>query len=164
MRRHFAAPHLAPVPSHPLARARALTRLLDTAVAVPGTNFRFGLDPVLGLVPGLGDVAGAGLAAYSVLLAGRLNAPRSVIVRMLANITIDTVGGTVPVIGDLFDASWKANSRNLALLEELVEQPERADGASRFVVLGTLLLLLLLAAGGVLLAIVIVRFAADALR
>lgn len=150
--------------SHPLARARALTRLLDSAGRVPGTNLRFGLDPLLGLIPGLGDVAGAGLAAYVVILAGRLNAPRAVIVRMLANVAIDTVGGALPVLGDVFDVGWKANSRNLALLERLAEQPEKTAGASRFVVIGTMALLVLLAMGGALLAIILVRLVADALR
>ena len=106
----------------PLARARTLTNLLDNAVRVPGTSMRFGLDPVLGLVPGLGDVAGAALSGYVVLLASQLGAPTTVIVRMLGNVVIDTVGGTFPVIGDLFDAGWKSNSRNLALLERHLGQ------------------------------------------
>jgi hypothetical protein len=141
----------------PLARARALTNLLDNAVRVPGTGFRVGLDPVLGLVPGLGDVAGAALSGYVVLLASRLGAPTTVIVRMLGNVVIDTVGGTFPVIGDLFDAGWKSNSRNLALLERHLGQPESTKRASRAVVWLTVAALLLLAIGSVFVAVLLVR-------
>jgi uncharacterized protein YjeT (DUF2065 family) len=141
----------------PLARARALTRLLDSAARVPGTSLRFGLDPVLGLVPGLGDVAGAALSGYVVLLASRLGAPTTVIVRMLGNVVVDTVGGTVPVLGDLFDIGWKANSRNLALLERHLGQPESTKRASRAVVWLTVAALLLLGVGAVVVGALIVR-------
>lgn len=141
----------------PLARARALTNLLDNAVRVPGTSMRFGLDPVLGLIPGLGDVAGAALSGYVVLLASQLGAPTTVIVRMLGNIVIDTVGGTVPVIGDLFDAGWKSNSRNLALLERHLGKPESTKRASRAVVWLTVAALLLLGIGSVIVAVLLVR-------
>lgn len=140
-----------------LARARTLTNLLDNAVRVPGTSMRFGLDPVLGLIPGLGDVAGAVLSGYVVLLASQLGAPTAVIVRMLGNIVIDTVGGTLPVLGDLFDAGWKSNSRNLALLERHLGQPESTKRASRAVVWGTGAALLLLGIGSVIVAVLLVR-------
>ena len=141
----------------PLARARTLTNLLDNAVRVPGTSMRFGLDPVLGLVPGLGDVAGAALSGYVVLLASQLGAPTTVIVRMLGNVVIDTVGGTFPVIGDLFDAGWKSNSRNLALLERHLGKPESTKRASRAVVWLTVAALALLAVGSVAVAVLLIR-------
>ena len=141
----------------PLARARTLTNLLDNAVRVPGTSMRFGLDPVLGLIPGLGDVAGAALSGYVVLLASQLGAPTTVIVRMLGNVVIDTVGGTVPVIGDLFDAGWKSNSRNLALLERHLGKPESTKRASRAVVWLTVAALGLLGIGSVVVAVLLVR-------
>ena len=141
----------------PLARARALTRLLDSAARVPGTSFRFGLDPVLGLIPGLGDVAGAALSGYVVILASRLGAPKSVIVRMLGNVAIDTVAGAMPVVGDLFDAGWKSNTRNLALLERHVGLPPTERAASRAVVWLTVAALAVLALGAVALAIFVVR-------
>jgi hypothetical protein len=146
----------------PLARARTLTRLLDSAARVPGTGIRVGLDPVLGLVPGLGDVAGAVLSGYVVLLASRLGAPTTVIVRMLGNVVVDTVGGTVPVIGDLFDIGWKANTRNLALLERHLGRPEATKRASRAVVWGTIAALLLLTVGALLVAALVVRWVFDA--
>jgi len=141
----------------PLARARALTRLLDSAARVPGTSFRVGLDPVLGLVPGLGDVAGAALSSYVVILASQLGAPTTVIVRMLGNVVIDTVGGTVPLVGDLFDAGWKSNTRNLALLERHIEAPVSTRRASRAVVWLTVAALVLLAVGAVAVAALLVR-------
>jgi hypothetical protein len=151
--------------SDSLARARSLSRLLDTAVKVPGTGVRFGLDSLLGLVPGLGDVAGAAMSGYLILLAGRMGAPQSVIVRMLANVAVDTVGGSVPLVGDLFDVAWKANTRNLALLERVAEgQPGavRAEpAASRTAVGLTLAALALLAVAGVVIAIAMVRWLWD---
>ncbi|MCY7378703.1 MAG: DUF4112 domain-containing protein, partial [Gemmatimonadaceae bacterium] len=141
----------------PLARARALTRLLDSAARVPGTSFRFGLDPVLGLIPGLGDVAGAALSGYVVILASRLGAPKSVLVRMLGNVAIDTVAGAMPVVGDLFDAAWKSNTRNLALLERHVGLPTTERAASRAVVWLTVAALAVLALGAIALAIFVVR-------
>ena len=84
-------------PADPLARARTLARLLDSAVRVPGTGIRFGADAIIGLIPGLGDIGGAALAGYLVILAQRLGVPRAVVLRMLANVAVDTLGGTVPL-------------------------------------------------------------------
>jgi len=144
-------------PDDPLARARTLTRLLDSAARVPGTSFRFGLDPLLGLIPGLGDLTGAALSGYVVILASRLGAPRTVIVRMLANVAFDTVVGSVPFVGDLFDAGWKSNTRNLALLERHVGHPSGEKSAGGAVVWLTLAALALLAIGAVVVAWLVVR-------
>ena len=141
----------------PLARARALARLLDSAASVPGTKIRFGLDPILGLVPGLGDVAGAALSGYLVLLAQRLGAPRAVVLRMLANVATDTIAGTVPVVGDLFDVAFKSSTRNLALLERAIQTPAGTERASRLLVAAVIGGLALLALGGVLVAALIIR-------
>jgi hypothetical protein len=152
-----------------LARARTLTRLLDSAARVPGTGIRFGLDPILGLVPGLGDVAGAALAGYMVLLGARAGASRTTIVRMIANVAIDAVGGTVPLLGDAFDVAFKANSRNLALLERTLGNGAPSMGAaeppaSRMAVWGSLLALALLAAAGITVAYFVVIWIAHALN
>lgn len=136
-------------PAGPIDRARGLARLFDAAVRIPGTNIRFGLDAVIGLVPGLGDVAGAGLASYTVLLAARLGAPPSVVLRMVGNVALDTLLGAVPLLGDLFDVGFKANLRNVALLERYVERPERTRRASRGLVLLAVAVLVLLAIGAV---------------
>lgn len=147
----------------PLGRVRTLTRLLDSVVRVPGTSMRFGLDPIIGLVPGFGDVAGAALSGYVVLLASRFGAPTTVIVRMLGNVAVDTVVGTVPLLGDLFDAGFKSNTRNLALLERHLAAPAATHRASRLVIWLTLLTLLLLAAGGIVVAVLVVRWLLHAL-
>ena len=147
----------------PLAHARTITRLLDSAARVPGTSFRFGLDPVLGIIPGLGDVAGAALSGYVVLLASRMGAPTSLLVRMLGNVALDTAVGTVPLLGDLFDAGFKSNTRNLALLERYMSTPTEVKRASRAVVWLTVTALALLAIGAIVVATLIVRAVVHAL-
>ncbi|PYP80899.1 MAG: hypothetical protein DMD35_03595 [Gemmatimonadetes bacterium] len=160
-----AAPGMTSLPTaDPLARARRLARLLDSAARVPGTQIRFGADAVLGLVPGLGDVAGAALAGYLVLLARRHGAPRSVVLRMLANVAVDTIGGTVPLAGDLFDVAYKSNLRNLALLEGAIERPAATTRTSRLVVVGTLLGIVLLVAGGLVVTVLAIRAIAAAVN
>jgi Domain of unknown function (DUF4112) len=99
-----------------LKRVRLLSRLLDEQFRIPGTTYRIGLDGLLGLIPGVGDAAGALLSAYILYEAMRLGAPGTVLLRMIANIGIDTVGGAIPVVGDIFDIAWKANKKNAALL------------------------------------------------
>ena len=146
-----------PPPGDPLARARTLARLLDSAARVPGTGIRFGADAVLGIVPGLGDVAGAALAGYLVILAQRVGAPRTVVLRMLGNVAVDTLAGTVPVAGDMFDVAFKSNMRNLALLERAIERPAATQRTSRLVVAGTLVGLALLVAGGLFVTAIVIR-------
>src|SRR5919112_6767794 len=143
--------------SDPLARARTLARLLDSAAKVPGTRIRFGADAVLGLIPGLGDVGGAALAGYLVILAQRLGVPRAVVLRMLANVAVDTLGGTVPLIGDLFDVAFKSNLRNVALLERALERPAATTRTSRLMVAVTILGLALLVAGGLVITVLAIR-------
>jgi hypothetical protein len=121
-----------------VGRARALARLLDSAVTVPGTNIRFGADSLIGLIPGLGDIAGAVLSGYIVLVATRLGAPASVVARMLLNIGVDTVVGSVPVLGDLFDVAWKSNQMNVALLERHLGAPIATRRTSRWLVTGVI--------------------------
>jgi hypothetical protein len=145
-------------PTDRAPHVRALARVLDSAVRVPGTPVRFGLDAVLGLVPGLGDVAGAGLSAWIVMEAARLGAPRSVLLRMLLNVGIDAAAGVVPVAGDLFDLGWKANVKNAALLERHLAEPGKARAASRGVLVAVLAGLGLIAAAGIALAVVVVRW------
>lgn len=110
---------------------RRVARLLDDAVAIPGTGIRVGLDPLLGLVPGLGDVAGALASLYIVLGALRLGAPSSVVARMLANVAVDSLLGSIPVLGDLFDFGWKSNRRNVELLERFTARPAATTRGSR---------------------------------
>jgi hypothetical protein len=95
-----------------------MSRLLDSAIGIPGTRFRIGLDPILGLIPGGGDTLGLFFSCLIVLEASRLGASKSTLGKMASNILIETLVGTVPVVGDLFDATWKSNVRNMQLLDE----------------------------------------------
>ena len=99
-----------------LARLDTLANLLDTAFFIPGTNIRFGLDGIIGLVPGIGDAITTVMSLYIVREARELGAPRHLIARMLMNVALDGVVGAVPLFGDVFDVMWRANRRNMALL------------------------------------------------
>ena len=107
-----------------IARIDALATLLDTAFLVPGTNIRFGLDAIIGLVPGIGDAITTLISLYIVREAHALGAPRLVVARMLANVAIDGVFGAVPLVGDAFDVAWRANRRNMALLLRHLDKVE----------------------------------------
>lgn len=100
-----------------LARLDSLARLLDTAFVVPGTNIRFGVDAVIGLLPGLGDVITTALSLYIVREARALGASKAVIGRMMFNVAVDGAIGLVPVLGDVFDVAFRANRRNVMLLQ-----------------------------------------------
>jgi hypothetical protein len=123
---------LTPSQEQRLELLRKVARLLDSALPVPGTSFRFGLDPILGLVPGIGDLVSP-LFTLGILWQARdLGVPRVIQLRMIFNVAIDTLTGFVPLIGDLFDFAWKANNKNLALLERHAyeeHKPSTADWA-----------------------------------
>lgn len=100
-----------------LARVRTVTRLLDEAVRIPGTDFRIGLDPILSLLPVAGDAAAAVVSLYPIVEAYRLGVPGRTLVVMLTLVAVDAVTGSVPVFGSVFDAFWKANAWNYRLIE-----------------------------------------------
>lgn len=114
-------------PPRQLDRARAVARVLDRSFRIPGTSLRFGLDPLLGLLPVAGDAVGALASGYILYVAWLNGAPGSMIARMVLNVLVDTLVGAVPVVGDLFDAGWQANVRNMALLERWLE----SEGSGR---------------------------------
>ena len=147
-----------------LERLRGLTRLLDSAFQIPGTRYRVGLDALVGVVPGIGDVIGAVFSAFIVYQAARMGVSTATLVRMMGNVALDTIVGEVPLLGDVFDAGWKANTRNLALLESHLEQPAATRRGSR----KTLLLigggLVLLLAGVIALAIIVANLVIVQLR
>jgi hypothetical protein len=129
-----------------LRRLRQLAWLLDNSIPLPG-GFRIGLDAIVGLVPGIGDALSALVSVYIVNEARQLGAPRSILLRMMGNIAVDTLVGAIPFAGDLFDAGFKANSRNLALLARYQLDPIGSRRSSRWLVIGvsTLLALAVLA-------------------
>ncbi len=148
-------------PRSGISSIQQLARLFDAAVRVPGTNIRFGLDAVLGLIPGAGDVAGGLLSAFIILQAGRLGAPRSVLARMVMNVAIDSIVGAVPILGDLFDVGWKSNMRNAALLERYAERPQATQTASRLTVLAAVAAVLVIVVVMIALVLAIVRALAE---
>jgi hypothetical protein len=119
-----------------------LSYYLDDLFRVPGTRYRVGLDPLLGLVPGVGDVPTSAASAYIVARAAALGVPRATLARMLVVLVVDAVVGALPLVGDAFDAVWKANARNVRLAETRLDAPERASLDRRFVVVVTALLTL----------------------
>ena len=111
-----------------LNRMRAVSKLMDDAVPIPGTNKSFGLDPLLSIDPSpVGDVIGSAVSLYIVVEAANLGVPYTTLVKMIGNVAVDLGVGSVPVLGVLFDAVWKANERNLALVEEYVERRSDLD-------------------------------------
>ena len=140
-----------------LSRVRAIARVMDDAIRLPGTNVGIGLDAIIGLVPGLGDVAGGVISAYVLVTAARLGVPRTVLARMLLNLGMDTLVGAVPVLGDLFDVGFKANVRNARLLEDSLALPTATRRSSALVVAGVVVAALAIAAVGVVLAVVVAR-------
>lgn len=107
-----------------LQRIRKIAKLLDTAIGIPGTKIRFGLDPILGLIPGGGDLISAGISAYMIYLAARFGLEKAEILKMFKNVAIETAIGSVPIAGDIFDAYFKANMRNLKILEKHIEKSQ----------------------------------------
>jgi hypothetical protein len=105
-----------------MARLDKLASLLDTALTIPGTNIRFGLDGMIGLIPGIGDAVTTALSAYIVYEAHMLGAPRHLLMRMIANVAVDGLVGAVPLAGDALDVLWRANRRNMRLLREWAER------------------------------------------
>lgn len=139
---------------------RILVRIMDGAIAIPGTNLRIGLDPIVGLLlPGLGDVLGALPSMVLVSIAARSGVPRVVIARMLLNVAIDSLVGSVPLVGDVFDATFHSNEKNLELLERHAGEPRSSSFGDYVVVV----LAVLFAVGCVLLPVLLVVMLVKAL-
>lgn len=110
-------------------RLARIARLMDSSIRIPVIGKRIGWDAVIGLVPGVGDVAGAAISGYIVLAAAQLGVPKQAIARMLGNIGIETLLGAVPLLGDLFDMAFRANERNVAIIERhLQARDETGNG------------------------------------
>ncbi|NCI45182.1 DUF4112 domain-containing protein [Sediminibacterium soli] len=128
--------------------AERLVKLMDTQFRIPGTGIRFGIDPLLGLVPGIGDMAGFAAGALLVVLLAHAGASGFLLARMIFNIFIDAVIGSIPVVGDLFDFAYKANRRNLKLVKEYAQKGKHRGSAWKLLLPLLLLLFTALAALG----------------
>jgi hypothetical protein len=111
-----------------------LAWLLDNTFRIPGTQIRFGLDGLIGLIPGIGDAAGAVISSHILTQAAQMGVPKSILLKMAFNIGFDAILGIVPVLGDISDFMWKANLRNVQLLNDYLEQPEKTVTHSRLFV------------------------------
>lgn len=143
---------------------RQLAWFLDNSIEIPGTRYRIGLDPLIGLIPILGDLISMAIGSYIVLTAARLGVPRTVVLRMLVNMGIDLAVGSVPVVGDLLDAAWKSNAMNARLLDRALDDPKRTGRSSFWVLLGLFVLLLLATAGAIALSAWVVMKIVHALQ
>lgn len=126
-----------PTADHPaMKRLRGLSILLDDSIPVPGTDYRVGLDPIVGLLPGAGDTLTGLVSAYIVIEAARLGVPVPVLAQMVLNIVLESIVGTLPVLGDLFDVVWKANLKNLELIEDYMVVPDQITRRNQLVFVG----------------------------
>jgi hypothetical protein len=140
---------LRPLTEVQVQRLKALkyfARLLDSAFVLPGTDIRLGLDPLLGLVPGLGDLASPLFTVVLLWQSRDLGIPRVVRLRMIFNVAIDALVGLMPIAGDIFDVAWKANNRNIALLERHAYEVRRPTAGDWLFVTGLIALLVVVAA------------------
>ena len=144
-----------------MRRVRVLAQLLDNSITIPGTNRKIGLDPIVGLIPGVGDLIGAVLSAYIILEAARADVSGFTLVRMVMNVGLDTLLGSIPVVGDVFDAMWKSNTKNVAILErhasKQASHSAAGRGSSAGAVVLTVIALLLIIGVGLLLGIFVAR-------
>lgn len=130
-----------------MAALDGLAWLLDSAVPIPGTRMRIGLDAALGLIPVVGDLIGMALSSFILVQAARLGVPRVTLLRMGFNVTLEAVVGLVPFAGDVFDMAWKANKRNVDLLRAHLREPNRARRGDWLFAAGFLMFALALAGG-----------------
>ena len=146
-----------------LVHLRRLSRILDNAIPIPGTGYRIGLDPILGLLPGGGDTVSGALGAYIIVEAARIGLPRKVIWKMVGNIMFDAVIGTVPVLGDLFDAGWKANVKNVALLERHLDLIPLDSKSDYLFLIGLISILIIIVLGFAALTLIAVNWLVQAI-
>jgi hypothetical protein len=150
-------PEVGTVDQRRLGRLRHVGWLLDNSLPIPGTRFRLGIDQIVGLVPGIGDLVGGVLSLYIIVGSARMGVPRSLLARMGWNVAVDTLVGEIPVLGDLFDIGFKANIRNLALLDQYLQRPAEVRRSSRGFLALIVIGLVLLTAGSIAFAVLLVR-------
>jgi hypothetical protein len=120
-----------------------LARVLDDVFHVPGTNIRFGLDAIVGLIPGIGDMITGAAGMLMIYAAWNRGLPKVTMARMVANIAVDSLLGSMPIVGDIFDVAWKANRKNYELLIREREGTKRKHTVQDWLFLGLLMLMVL---------------------
>lgn len=134
------------IEQRPLKQVEALAKLMDSQFQLPGTNFRFGLDGIIGLIPGAGDLSTFAVSSYMLWIMARNGASGFVMARMVVNVLIDALVGSIPLIGDLFDFAFKANTRNVKLMREHYKEGRHKGSAWKVIVPVLVILLLLILA------------------
>lgn len=128
-----------------MKRLRSLSKLLDSAIPLPG-GYRIGLDGLVGLIPGIGDVAGGVASSYIIIESARLGATTTTLLRMVFNVLLESIIGIIPFVGDLFDFVWKANEKNMDLMEkQLNSAPPQTSPEHRLKVTVIIILVILFA-------------------
>ncbi len=112
-------------------RLDRLAWYLDNSIRLPGLNVRVGIDPLIGLIPGIGDTIGAIMSSYILFEAARIGAPKSILLKMAFNIAVDALAGAPPIFGDLFDFGWKTNQKNARILGDYLDAPQETVDSSR---------------------------------
>lgn len=129
-----------------LKQLNYLAKLMDAQFRVPGTNFRFGLDGIIGLIPGAGDLSTFAVSGYMLWIMANNGASGFVLARMTFNILIDAIVGAVPILGDIFDVAFKANMRNMRLMQQHYEEGRHKGSAWKVIVPVLIVVFLIIAA------------------
>lgn len=142
-------------PVEPLFRWIAM--FMDNLIRIPGTNFRIGIDPLIGLIPGIGDTGSALVSAIALLQAARQGLPKIILARMAVNILLNELIGIIPVIGDAFSFWFKSNARNHQLIKEYTGGRRTAGRSDWIFVIGILVLLALLVGAGIFVSLLVLQ-------
>jgi hypothetical protein len=140
---------LPPAKQASLQRIRWVSYILDDAIPIFNTGYRMGLDPILGLLPGAGDGLSLLISIYLLLESLRFSLPKAILVRMIVNLIVDTMVGSVPVAGNVFDVVWKANRANVILLQRHLDNPQSPSWSDRLVLALVLWVIVLLVVGAI---------------
>jgi uncharacterized protein DUF4112 len=134
-----------------------LALIMDEFLRLPGTKFRFGLDPLIGLVPGIGDTGSALVSAFALIQAARVGVPKILLARMSMNILINEIVGIVPVVGDAFSFWFKSNARNYQIIKDHIDAPGMALRSDWIFVIAVLVVLLLVVCLGLVVSFLLLR-------
>lgn len=126
-----------------LVRLKLLSKRLDNNFIIPGTKYKIGLDPIIGAVPVIGDLIGALLSTYIMYSGIKMGVSRSIVAQMATNIALDFAIGWIPIIGDIFDIIWKANQRNVKLIEESIVVEEKESATANYMIIAGLVIVLI---------------------
>lgn len=136
---------------------RWIAVVMDDLLRLPGTRFKIGIDPLIGLIPGIGDTGSAIVSAIALLQAARFGVPKIILARMSVNILLNEVIGIVPVVGDAFSFWFKSNARNYALLKEHMSVRRKARTSDWLFVFGVLVLLVIVVAAGIFVSLLVIQ-------